>query len=446
MLTMARVYIEFEELGVSRSRVSLLWMFGSLGAAFGTPFYGMAIDRWGARFCIPFALCGLSCAMVTLANARPGPGIAMLPLAFFMMRSCANGAVSPFTQNVVNQWFNKRRGRAIALNGVLPMFISSFPLIGTAKLWQDALDTFGWRQAHLYCALIPVCVAVPVRLLLFSTPESVGCVQDGTSEPVDGRKPQPQTPSREKGGKGVEDGDGEEEDEPLLYSPDVDSADLEEARAAKRKQAAGGPDGADWTRREALGTLPVYLLCIDKFFAAIIGAGCSQVFFQVLQEHGAVGVDIATHVVMPQGLMQSCLPLITGWLRDRGVKPKFLVAVSSFLVAVAPFTAVHVRTPLLAVVYGMNVGGVWGIKGTMSGIVYADFYGRKHLGSIMALDSAIGLVGTAVGPLYIQTMRELQGSYDPVFYTLTLMPCVTAILALIFLNKPKRKPTGGARP
>lgn len=32
---------------------------------------------------------------------------------------------------------------------------------------------------------------------------------------------------------------------------------------------------------QALRTMPVYLLSVDKFFAAIIGAGCSQVLLQV---------------------------------------------------------------------------------------------------------------------------------------------------------------------
>ena len=81
----------------------------------------------------------------------------------------------------------------------------------------------------------------------------------------------------------------------------------------------------------------------------------------------------------------------------------------TFLIQICVHAATRVRGPGLAIFYGMNVGGVWGIKGTMSGMVYADFYGRSHLGAIMALDSALGLVGTAIGPLYIQTSRELQG-------------------------------------
>ena len=70
-------------------------------------------------------------------------------------------------------------------------------------------------------------------------------------------------------------------------------------------------------------------------------------------------------------------------------------------------------------------------------IADADFYGRTHLGSIMALDSSLGLLGTAVGPLYIQMSRELQGSYNPVFYTLTLMPFLTGLLSLFLLVSTK---------
>ena len=47
------------------------------------------------------------------------------------------------------------------------------------------------------------------------------------------------------------------------------------------------------------------------------------------------------------------------------------------------------------------------------------------------------MLGTAVGPLYIQMSRELQGSYNPVFYTLTLMPFLTGLLSLFLLVSTK---------
>ena len=90
----------------------------------------------------------------------------------------------------------------------------------------------------------------------------------------------------------------------------------------------------------------------------------------------------------------------------------------------------------MAVVYGLNFGSVWGLKTTMSGFLYADYYGRKHLGSIQAIDSMCGIAGTAVGPLFIQTLREMWGSYAPVLYLLTFMPGCCAVMNLLFLKKP----------
>ena len=106
------------------------------------------------------------------------------------------------------------------------------------------------------------------------------------------------------------------------------------------------------------------------------------------------------------------------------------------MIAIAPFTATRIHGPTLAVVYGLNFGSVWGLKTTMAGFLYADYYGRKHVGSIQALDSMCGIAGTAVGPLFIQSMRELFGSYKPVLYTLTVMPACCAVLNLVLLRKP----------
>ena len=47
-----------------------------------------------------------------------------------------------------------------------------------------------------------------------------------------------------------------------------------------------------------------------------------------------------------------------------------------------------------------------------------------------------GIAGTAVGPLFIQSLRERWGSYHPVLYLLGVMPTVMATLSLFLLRKP----------
>ena len=93
--------------------------------------------------------------------------------------------------------------------------------------------------------------------------------------------------------------------------------------------------------------------------------------------------------MIPTGLMQASLPFVAGWARDRGVKPKWMVLLSSYQTALSAYLATTIDGPLLAILFGLNFGSVWGVKMTVSGMIYADFYrprfpgrdsiGRRHL-------------------------------------------------------------------
>jgi len=89
---------------------------------------------------------------------------------------------------------------------------------------------------------------------------------------------------------------------------------------------------------------------------------------------------------------------------------------SSLLIASAPFTATNIAGEhqiALAMLFGANFGSVWGLKGSVSAVIYADYYGRKHLGKIQAIDAMAGLAGTAIGPLIINVGREVTGQSHP---------------------------------
>ena len=83
---------------------------------------------------------------------------------------------------------------------------------------------------------------------------------------------------------------------------------------------------------------------------------------------------------------------------------------------------------------------MWGLKGSTFAVIYADYYGRKHLGKITAVDAMMGLAGTAVGPLLINASHDHFGSFREVFYVLSALPCVMAVVELLFLKKPGPPP------
>eukprot|EP01043_Picozoa_sp_COSAG02_P044759 COSAG02_NODE_4028_length_5886_cov_2.738552_6_plen_103_part_00 len=87
-----------------------------------------------------------------------------------------------------------------------------------------------------------------------------------------------------------------------------------------------------------------YILGIDIFFAAVIGAGTVQVLKQVLRENDANEVSVAKHVMIPNGIAQALLPFVAGWMRDTLRVPlKYIIALSSLLIASAPFVATFIQ-------------------------------------------------------------------------------------------------------
>ncbi len=175
-LTMARVYDDFFDLGFERSTVSFCWLCGTLAAAVATPLLGSALDRFGARTCMPLALMMLASGMVVLGISDT---LYTLPLAFFLIRGASLGAINPYVSGTLGQWFAAKRGKAVAIVGVSSQIITN---IVVAPVFQLLLNTVGWRQTHLVCAIVPVGVALLAALVMCHTPESVGMAPDAKQD------------------------------------------------------------------------------------------------------------------------------------------------------------------------------------------------------------------------------------------------------------------------
>ena len=178
-------------------------------------------------------------------------------------------------------------------------------------------------------------------------------------------------------GGGGESSDSDEEshsnaEQNSVFSPkhnqQTDKVDVAAGRAAVSSSSE-----FSFTRKEALRTPAIYILAIDKMVATTVGVSCGQLLLLTMRENGVVGVDIALHVMIPCGLMQAFLPLLTGWLRDRGlVEPRVLVGLASWQIALAAVLLTQIQGAFSAVLYGMNFGSVWGVKMTTTAMTYVS--------------------------------------------------------------------------
>ena len=378
---------------------------------------------------MPVALCVVATGMLMIALVPPSAAWLLAP-TFFFARGGAKCMTSPYRSAVLNQWFYTKRGKATATIIIAQQCLTNFVI---CPLYGVLLLHIGWRQASFIGVFLCLGFAPLFALLLFHTPESVGLLPDGKDKV---KRQQQYTRLDEEGvqaDEADEGGGAKHEREQLL-----DSRTPEKQPAATVRIESS--DAFSFTRAEAFRTLPVWLLMFDGFCAAIIGVGCSQSLLQVLTDNGAVGVDISIHVVMANGAAQMIQPLLAGYARDHGVPPRYILSLSAALVATVPLLQTLITSPFYAILYGMNMGSTWGLKSTIVGTVYADFYGRKHLGQITSFDAMFNTMGTAIGPLIFSAFRAYFGSYNQVLYLFSIPPLISSILSFCFLKKPSLPP------
>ena len=74
----------------------------------------------------------------------------------------------------------------------------------------------------------------------------------------------------------------------------------------------------------------------------------------------------------------------------------------------------------------------------------ASLYGRKHLGSILAVAVGAGLCGVALGPILLSASKESAGSYTTPLVTIASANVVFAAALLLVPVRPHEKYGAGA--
>ncbi|MEX2502155.1 MAG: hypothetical protein WD336_07250, partial [Trueperaceae bacterium] len=87
--------------------------------------------------------------------------------------------------------------------------------------------------------------------------------------------------------------------------------------------------------------------------------------------------------------------------------------------------------------YGAFLGLSQGMKNSVSGSIYATYFGRMHLGSVKGFATTLTTAGTAIGPLLFSVGYDLTGSYAAVLWISAAWPAAAALAALR-LRPPRR--------
>lgn len=373
------------EFGWSRSYVSSLYSLGTLCAGFALPFIGRQVDKRGHRVMttvIALAF-GSACFWMSLVS-NP----LMLFIGFMLIRMMGQGSMSLVSVTLVPQWFQTKRGRALSLMS-LGGAISSALL---PPLNTYIIQNFGWQIGWRVWALMLWLVFLPLAYLFIrNTPEQVGTVPDGTKVDLD---------------IGVE----------------------------PKKLVESAED--TWTLAEAMRSRAFWLLLFCTTIPSAVNTG--MIFHQVsIMRTAGLSVQTAAFVLSLMALVQLPISLIAGQIVDR-VKIHYVIAASFAAQLVVMVVLLKTSSIQTAVLYGCLRGVVGGFEAIYPGVVWPNYFGRKHLGSIRGMAMTASVMGSAFGPLPFGFAFDRFGGYQEILLFSMLFP-ILGLIAALLSPKPSRQ-------
>ncbi|MBI4308241.1 MAG: MFS transporter [Chloroflexi bacterium] len=380
-----------EEFGWTRAQFALGVTFGSLAAGIVVALVGRLIDRHGPKYVI---LGGAGLLTLCLALLSQTSALWQLWLLFGLSRAVSSATLDLSTTVLVSNWFVDLRGRAMGLASLGRRFgIGLLPLMA-----QGLIVPFGWRVGWIGVAgTVALIGFLPTALIVKRRPEDIGLRPDGAA---------------------------------------TDKAASPASAASVRGRRVHRQD-VSWTLKEATRTPAFWLL---------MGAGCASFFVG-----GSVNLHQVAHMV-DRGLSPTVAvtsltvyalagavgTLFWGWLTDY-IPVRYCFAMNVVWAALGVlllnFTSSEFMAYFYAIFYGLAFGGMIPLTAT----AWADYFGRKALGSIRGAALIAQMVVNAIGPLFAGVVYDTYGSYQ--WAWVTFAGSYLAAMALILMARVPRRPS-----
>ena len=394
-----------EEFGWTRSETTWAVTIGTLMAAGLGVILGRVLDRYGPRWMFVGGCAILAGSYFGLARINT---LVLFYLVYSLGRAMMQSATGhTLSYALVSKWFVRRRATAISA-ATFGGFVGGVFL---APVVQQIINSYGWREAWVFFgALTLVMALVPAVLLLRRIPEDLGLHPDG----IRGGAPLPPT-------RGTP-------------TPAVGAAPQDLKKPAGSAEA--GLDEMTMTMSEALHTLSFWLLTLMVTLASIATTGVN---FHLVPHFSDAGISNTVAASTISMTTFTAVASVFGWgfLADRLGAKRILLTVL-FTLAFGALLVAKADTPVSAYVsagvFGLGMGGY----GLLSEVVWANFFGRKYLGSIRGVSMVFQLGGNASGSLIAAYLFDLRGNYDDAFKVI-IAAFTASFVMLLVSRKPNVK-------
>lgn len=379
------------------------WARGDLQQAMSFLFAGAVISaqtagwlnlRFGMKRVTVVSLLALSLAF--LAMTQMGRHIGWLYACMLMLPIASLGTMQVTWTQLVNLWFRKNRGLALAL--VLSGTGLAAMALPPATAW--AVDRWGWQAAFVLLAMLPVVLVLPLTLRWLILPGEL-----------------------------------------TQHSSTADQARLNRQVAASAELNLPGLTIGQAVRKPRFWCLNLGLVLVVGSVVAMVTGTVPLLRDKGLSAAEAAGVfgSFGLSLIVGRSLM--------GYLADRLWAPG-VAAVVLCLPALGCQLLLH--TPAsglgLLTLATMLIGVGAGAEFDVAAFLVARYYGLRDYGRVFGLHLALITAGSAISPALAGRLFNATGSYTAVLWICTACFLIGPLLLLVMGPYPKFDPQVSAEP
>jgi sugar phosphate permease len=370
------------EFGWSRSALAAVQTIARVTEALIAPFVGPMIDRYGARILMPIGavIVGLAMLGVTQIDSL---------WQFYLLRGIVVAIGFTLMGNLVTEvaisnWFVRKRGRALAISR-LGNNLSNIIFV---PVTVSVIAASGWQTMFVvFAAVTWLAVLIPSIIFMRRRPEDMGLYPDG-----------------------------------IRYSPTDDNLNSTEEQAS---DAVSNREPV-WNRREVLATRSFWLLAISFGITSLAFQGINISLAPYILDLGYEDATLTAVMTARAALMAVALPFM-GLLAERShrliirVVPFIVQSIGAFLFLLADNQAF---LWLAVTLYGVGFSGV----AIIQGVIWANYFGRFSLGLVRSLAFLVSFGFGATGPLAMNAVYDITGTYRLAFMVITGLFLMSAFL------------------
>ncbi|PKR77018.1 MFS transporter [Halalkalibacillus sediminis] len=436
-----------EEFDYSRSYVSGLYSGATLLAGFLLFIIGRLTDRFGQR--IMMTAIGTALALATFWNAAiVGP--VMMFFGFFMLRIFGQGSMTLLPNTLVPQWFLEKRGRALSVMAIGGFAGAAF----IPPLNYFMIEQLGWRAAWSVWGIALLVLFVPFAIMLVrNQPSEIDEIIDGRRRGKVSQKQVSRFPLFTAVSIVALIG--------LTIIPPIDRQLTElfswmpptyirillttaailvvfwiVKRTPKKSAEFDHTEEEDnpvdnevnWTLKEAMRTKAFWVILGCISIPALTNTGITFHIFSIM-EGKSLSPEIASFVLSLMAIIGFPVTFVSGYLVDK-YKVHYILSATFAIHILAILWLWYTQTATGAIIYGVLWGVAHGFERITLNIIWPNYFGRRHLGSIKSIAQSVMVVGSALGPLPYGLFYDVMGGYSEVLLLTPLLPLIAGILVL----------------